>query len=86
MLLRNSFLEYMDYFLSNEDIKYPKPNPEIYLKCLQRIGLSGYECLVLEDAPIGRKSAQMASCNLCPIKDPADLTLEKIYKYINKKG
>ncbi len=82
LLLRNGFLEYIDYFLSNEDIKYPKPNPEIYLKCLQRAGLSGYECLVLEDAPIGRKSAQMASCNLCPIKDPADVTLEKIYKYI----
>ena len=82
MLLRNGLLEYFDYFISNEDIKYPKPNPEIYLKCLQRANVSPYECLVLEDSHIGRKAAQMASCNLCPIQDPKDLSIEKIYRYI----
>lgn len=82
MLLRNGFMEYFDFFISNEDIKYPKPNPEIYLKCLQRANVSPYECLVLEDSPIGRKAAQMSRCHLCPIKDPADVTFEKIIKYI----
>lgn len=82
MLLRCGLMEFFDYFISNEDIKYAKPNPEMYLQCLQRANISPYECLVLEDSPIGRKAAQMARCNLCPIKDPADVSLEKIYKYI----
>ena len=82
MLLRCGLMEFFDYFISNEDVKNAKPNPEIYLKCLQRANVSAYECLVLEDSPIGRTAAQMAACNLCPIKDPADVTLEKIYRHI----
>jgi HAD superfamily hydrolase (TIGR01509 family) len=82
MLLRNGLLEYFDFFISNEDIKYAKPNPEIYLRCLQRANVSSFECLVLEDSPIGRKAAQMSRCHLCPIENPEDVTLEKIYKYI----
>lgn len=82
MLLRRGLMEYFDYFISNEDVNCPKPNPEIYLKCLQRTGLSPYECLILEDSPIGRKAAQLSSCYLCPIKDPDDVTFKKIQEYI----
>lgn len=32
-------LEHVDFFISNEDVSKPKPNPEIYLKCMQRAGL-----------------------------------------------
>lgn len=82
MLLRRGIMEYFDYFLSNEDVSKPKPNPEIYLKCLQRAGVSPYECLILEDSPIGRKAAQLSGCNLCPIIDPNDLSLKKIRDFI----
>ena len=82
MLLRNGLLEYFDFFISNEDIKYAKPNPEIYLECIKRANVSPFECLILEDSPIGRKAAQMSRCHLCPIKDPNDVTIKKINKYI----
>ena len=36
-LLKLGLLEYVDFYLSNEDVKYPKPHPEIYLRSM--IGL-----------------------------------------------
>jgi HAD superfamily hydrolase (TIGR01509 family) len=83
MLLRLGIIEYFDWFLSNEEVKNPKPSPEIYLKCMERAAVSPYEVLILEDSPIGRKSGYDSGANLCPIIDPADVTLDKIYNYID---
>jgi HAD superfamily hydrolase (TIGR01509 family) len=83
MLMRKGFLEYFDFFISNEDVAYPKPNPEIYLKCINRAKLSPKEVLILEDSPIGRRSAQLSGCYLCPIENPNDVTIEKINEYID---
>jgi HAD superfamily hydrolase (TIGR01509 family) len=82
MLLRKGLLEYFDYFISNEDVKNPKPYPEIYLQCITRAKLSVKEVLICEDSPIGRKSALSSGAYLCPIEDPEDTTLSKIRKYI----
>ncbi len=83
MLIRKGIMEYFDYFISNEDVKHPKPNPEIYLKCFQRANISPMETLILEDSPIGRKAAQLSGAHLCPIQDPRDVSLHKIQTYIN---
>ena len=40
MLLRKGLLEYIDFFFSNQDVKNPKPNPEIYLQCMIKAGVS----------------------------------------------
>ena len=80
-LMRKGFLEYIDYFISNEGIE-PKPNPQIYLKCFERANVLPNEVLICEDSPIGRQAAIASGANLCPIEDPSDLTLEKILNYL----
>lgn len=82
MLLKKGLLEFFDYFISNEDVKNPKPNPEMYLSCVIRSKLAVSQVLICEDSPIGRKAAIDSGCNLCPIDDPNDLTIDKINKYI----
>lgn len=42
--------------VSREDIKNHKPNPEIYLKTAQELGISSGDCLVIEDSTIGVKA------------------------------
>jgi dTDP-glucose pyrophosphorylase len=76
------YLEYFDYFISNEEVNNHKPNPEIYNKCIERSKLKPYECLILEDSPIGKEAAILSGCHLCPINDPEDLTLQKIMEHI----
>jgi len=82
MLLRKGILEYFDYFISNEEVKNAKPYPEIYLQCISRAKLSAHEVLICEDSPIGREAALKSGAHLCPVQDPKDLTLKKIYEYI----
>ncbi len=82
MLLRKGFLEFFDYFISNEEVKNPKPHPEMYLQCIIRSKLSAKEIMICEDSHIGRQSALNSGANLCPIEDPDDLTERKINKYI----
>lgn len=83
MLLKIGILDYIDYFISNEDVKYSKPSPEMYLKSIARANVGVNETIIFEDSPVGREAAIKSGAYLCPIIDPCDLTLEKIYKYIN---
>lgn len=82
ILLRKGFLEYFDYFISNEDVKDHKPNPDIYLNCVNRANISPRECMILEDSPIGKEAAIASGCYLCPIENSDDLTLDKILKHV----
>ncbi len=82
MLLRKGLLEFFDYFISNEEVKNPKPFPEMYSKCLIRSKLAVNEVMICEDSHIGRQAAKNSGAHLCPIVDPNDLTLNKIHKYI----
>ncbi len=51
-----------DALVSGEDITNNKPNPEIFLKAAEKLGLQPDECLVVEDAPSGVKAAKAAGC------------------------
>ena len=82
-LFKKGFIEYIDYFISNEDVRNPKPSPEIYFKCFERANVSPREVLICEDSPVGRKSASDSGAAVCPIENPDDLTLSKIEKYIS---
>jgi HAD superfamily hydrolase (TIGR01509 family) len=82
VLLRKGFMEYFDWFVSNQDITRPKPNPEIYLKCFQRANVSPKEVLILEDSHIGREAALKSGAHLFPIESPNCVILDTIYKYI----
>jgi HAD superfamily hydrolase (TIGR01509 family) len=83
MLLRKGLIEYFDYFISNEEVRNPKPNPEIYLKCLERFSCSPCECVVIEDSYIGRKAAKLSGAYLLPVENPKCVTLKRILTYIN---
>jgi len=83
MLLKKGLLEYIDYFISNEDVSSPKPSPEIYLKCLVHNKISPNECVIIEDSPIGRQSAYKSGCHVLEVEDPKDVTFEKIESFIS---
>ncbi len=83
ILLKRGFLDYIDFFISNEDVKYPKPHPEIYYKCLQRANVSPNEILIIEDSDIGLKAATASGAHVLKISNTYDLIYNKIISYIN---
>ena len=78
MLLRKGFIEFFDFFYSNEDVRNYKPSPEIYLRCMIKAGVSPKDTLIFEDSHIGREAALASGANLCGIMNNDDLTLEKV--------
>jgi len=82
-LLKLGFLEYIDFYLSNEDVKHPKPHPELYLKAMIETGVCPKETLIIEDSVVGRTAANASGGNLYGINCPSDLNFENIINYIN---
>ena len=83
MLIRRGLLEYFDFFFSNEDVKNPKPHPEIYHRCMINWGFLPNEVMIVEDSMVGRNAAFNSGADLCEVEDYADTTLEKITMKLN---
>jgi len=86
LLYYTGLIEFVDYFLSNEDVKNTKPNSEIYLKCMVHAGVNPEDTLIVEDSPKGIESAQKSKANLMIVNSPDDVTYDKICNFINKKN
>jgi HAD superfamily hydrolase (TIGR01509 family) len=84
ILLRKGLIEYIEFLITNEDVKNPKPNPEMYLRAMIRLGLSPKECVIVEDSHIGRKAAMLSGASLCAVINPNDVELSKIEYIIQK--
>ncbi|MCF8216916.1 MAG: HAD family phosphatase [Chlorobium sp.] len=56
----NGLLGYFEVIITDDDIAFPKPHPEPYLKALERLGLEPGKCLAVEDSRRGLASAHAA--------------------------
>ena len=77
--------KFVNFSLSTESIKNPKPHPEIYLRCIINLNSKPKNTLVLEDSHNGRISAKEAGARLMPIKNLSDVTYRNIIGYIRNK-
>lgn len=73
---------YLDEILSNEDVTKSKPDPEIYLKAMEKFCLSPEEVLICEDNENGVKAAVDSGGNLLKIRTTADVNYMNIKKRI----
>lgn len=84
MLVRRELIEFVDEIFSNEDVKQPKPNPEIYLHSIIKAEVSPKETLIIEDSHIGRKAAIESGSHLHGVRNPYDVKIEDILDHIKK--
>lgn len=61
--------EKFDAIVCGDDISNYKPNPEIFLKASEKLGLDPSECIVVEDSPAGLKAAYNARIRAIHIPD-----------------
>ncbi len=59
-LQRNKFDHYFSIVITKTDVKNPKPEPDIYLSAMQKLGLEPNQCLVIEDTEHGLAAAKKA--------------------------
>lgn len=59
--------KYFKEIVTAEDIKKGKPDPEIYLKTAEKLGVDPHDCVVFEDTLSGIKSAHSAGMKVIAI-------------------
>ena len=84
MLIKAGYIEYVDEYFSNEDVKNPKPHSEIYLKCMIKAGVNPHECLIIEDSHIGREAASKSGANVFGVSGVKDVKILKIKEAIKR--
>lgn len=84
MIERASLGHYFDVVLSNGDVVNAKPDPEIYLRAIDMLGLEPYEVLVVEDNEKGVKAASEAGAHVVQVSGPTDVTYERIKTEITR--
>lgn len=78
MMKKSGLDRFLDAMVSNEDVKRGKPDPEMYLKATELLGMKPSECLVVEDNENGIKAARDAGCHVMVVRDVLEVTDENI--------
>lgn len=84
MMQKSNLSQYLEFFLSNQDVTYGKPNPEIYTKGIERLHLSPEECLIVEDNENGIKAAIASGAHLLKVNNVNDVTYFNIINRIKE--
>lgn len=64
-----NIVNFMDFVLCVEDYEKAKPNPEPYLKALEKFNAKAYEAIVVEDSQRGLISAKRANIDCIVVKN-----------------
>ena len=89
-LERAGAIDYFDEIICGDMVKNGKPEPDIYLTAVEKLGLGPNECAAFEDSPNGIISAYRAGCRVIMIPDlsqPDDEIkpmLSAVYESIDK--
>lgn len=87
----HNFLRKFDYIVTGDEIKNGKPSPEPYITAMDGLKVSCKQCIVLENAPLGIRSAKNAGIYCIGICSTLDKKLlneadEIVEKFNNLKG
>jgi HAD superfamily hydrolase (TIGR01509 family) len=86
MLIRRGFMEHIDFLISNQDVMLPKPNPEMFLRAMVKMGVGPKECIIVEDSHVGRQAAFESGGHLCAVENTEQVTYEHIKESIDKSS
>jgi HAD superfamily hydrolase (TIGR01509 family) len=77
-------VQYIDYSLSNEDVKFPKPDPQIYNRCMDYLMVDEQHTVIFEDSDIGLRAAHASGARVEKVQSRKDITFERIERIINE--
>lgn len=84
MMEKAKLIQYFNLILSNQDVRHPKPSPEIYLTAMERLGVRPEECVIVEDNENGIRAAIASGGHVLSVKTVDDVTYENIIARIHE--
>lgn len=64
---------FFDVVVTNEDVSFPKPDPQIYIAACSALGVSPSNAFAVEDGKYGQMAAAEAGCKVVPVGGPGDV-------------
>ena len=86
MLKATGVLEYVEEYMSNEDVARPKPAPDVYLNLAAKMGINIERTIIVEDSEVGRMSGREAKGILCAVDGPEEVTLHRLAQTVQHAG
>jgi HAD superfamily hydrolase (TIGR01509 family) len=75
--------QYFDAIQTGDEITYGKPDPEIYLKAMQKLRATPKQCIVLEDSHAGALSGHRAGAYVIAV--PSHLTESEDFSFADSR-
>lgn len=69
-LERRNLLHHFEFILSAEDVKNPKPDPELYATAIERLGVRSKDAFAIEDSTVGLTAAKAAGLRCVVVPNP----------------
>src|SRR5438477_3734089 len=66
---RHHLTEFFEVIVAGDEIERGKPEPDIYLRTAEKLGIAANECLVIEDSLSGIAAAKAAKMRVAAIPD-----------------
>lgn len=79
-------LDFFSHLTSGQEVKNGKPNPDIYLLAVQKLGLKVTECIAFEDSETGARAAIAAGLKVVVVPDlqqPSDYVKKHCHQVVN---
>lgn len=84
MLTLARISQHLDCTLTNQDVKNPKPDPEIYNTAAKILEVQPQHMLVIEDSNYGVRAATDAGAQVIKVSGPRDVSLDLIRTYLEE--
>ncbi len=82
MMKKASLEKYFEFYVSNQDVKNGKPDPEMYNKAIEKLGLTPKECMIIEDNENGIKAARASGAWVMEVDVVEDVNIHNIQSHI----
>lgn len=78
-------LDYFSHITSGQEVSNGKPNPDIYLLAVKKLGLNVEECIAFEDSETGARAAIAAGLKVVVVPDlkqPSDYVRDNCHQVV----
>ena len=82
MIQKAALEQNFEFYVSNQDVKNGKPDPEMYNKAIEKLGLTPKECMIIEDNENGIKAARASGAWVMEVDVVEDVNFQNIEKHI----
>jgi HAD superfamily hydrolase (TIGR01509 family) len=83
MLEKTGQLPYMQFVMTNEMVRNPKPHAEGYIRAMVKAGVMPDECIIVEDSEKGLAAARATGAHVCHVSGPSEV-VAKVMKMIGE--